>query len=166
MQDKNTIKMLIMDVDGTMTDGKIYMGVDGEVFKAFDIKDGCGIHDLLPRHDITPIVITARKSQIVENRCKELGIKEFYQGIRDKRGKIQELANQRGYQPKENGKYQQLAYIGDDLIDIPAASVCGTIGCPSNSVDKMQDIADYVCRCAGGDGAIREFIEWIIRNNG
>ena len=66
------IKFLVMDVDGTLTDGKIYMGNEGELFKAFDVKDGCGIKDLLPQLGIVPVIITARESKILENRCNEL----------------------------------------------------------------------------------------------
>ena len=85
------IKMLVMDVDGTLTDGKIYMGSDGEVFKAFDVKDGYAIAHL---HEvgIIPVIITGRKSKIVENRAKELNIKEVYQGVSDKVEKLKEVA--------------------------------------------------------------------------
>ena len=73
-----------MDIDGTLTDGKIYIGFSGEVMKAFDVKDGYAIHDLLPKHNIVPVIVTGRTSVIVENRAKELGIQELYQGIHDK----------------------------------------------------------------------------------
>ena len=79
------IKYLVMDVDGTLTDGKIYMGENGEVMKAFNIKDGYAISYFLPSNGIIPIVITGRKSKIVENRCKELGITEVHQGCIDKK---------------------------------------------------------------------------------
>ena len=85
------IRFLIMDVDGTLTDGKIYIGADGEVFKVFDIKDGCGIKDILPANNIVPIVITARDSKILENRCRELGISRLYQGVRAKFEKLKEV---------------------------------------------------------------------------
>ena len=78
------IKYLVMDVDGTLTDGKIYMGINGELCKAFNIKDGCGIHDLLIPAGIIPIIMTGRKSEIVLNRCKEIGITRIYQGIVNK----------------------------------------------------------------------------------
>ena len=73
-----------MDVDGTLTDGKIYTGSNGEVMKAFNIKDGYGIHDILIPNGITPVIITGRTSTIVENRCKELGISDLYQGVKTK----------------------------------------------------------------------------------
>ena len=78
------IKYLIIDVDGTLTDGKIYISNNGECFKVFDIKDGYGIHDILLPFGIMPIVITGRASRIVENRCRELEITELYQGVKNK----------------------------------------------------------------------------------
>ena len=80
----NMIKFLIMDVDGTLTDGKIYMGNKGELFKAFDVKDGCGIKDILPEYGIIPVIITARQSDILKRRCEELNIINLYQGVRHK----------------------------------------------------------------------------------
>ena len=80
----SVIKLLVMDVDGTLTDGKIYMGVDGECLKAFDIKDGYALHTLLKENGIIPVIITARKSLMVEHRCKELGVKEIHQGVMNK----------------------------------------------------------------------------------
>ena len=80
----NRIKYLVMDVDGTLTDGKIYMGNEGEIMKAFDIKDGYGIHDILPHAEIKPVIITGRTSAILTNRCKELGIEYLFQGVSEK----------------------------------------------------------------------------------
>lgn len=84
---KNNIKYLVMAVDGTLTDGKIYMGKDSKFYKAFNIKDECGIYDIAVPYDIVHAIITGRKSDIVQNRCKELGIKHIYQGLRDKKEK-------------------------------------------------------------------------------
>lgn len=158
----STIKFLVMDVDGTLTDGKIYMSAQGELFKVFDIKDGCGIHDLLPRAGIVPVVITARRSAIVENRCRELGIEHCYQGCRDKVAKLKEIAEQFGLSPDENGIYQEIAYAGDDIIDIPCMRLCGVVGCPADAVEEVKRIASFVSTKNGGDGAVREFIEWLI----
>ena len=85
------IKYLVIDVDGTLTDGKLYMNLSGEVFKVFDVKDGAGIHDILPQYGIVPIVITGRNNTIVEKRCKELGITEVHQGCREKLAKLSEI---------------------------------------------------------------------------
>ena len=75
------VKYFVMDVDGTLTDGKIYMGAEGEILKAFDIKDGCGIHNILIPAGVVPVIITGRSSRILENRCRELGITEVHQGV-------------------------------------------------------------------------------------
>lgn len=149
-----------MDVDGTLTDGKIYMGSDGEMFKAFDIKDGCGIKDILPDYNIIPVIITARESKIIENRCKELSIEKLYQGERNKIGRLKQIL------VDENADLCACAYIGDDILDIqcmiPIKEAGGKIGCPADAVKKVKDIADFISSKNGGDGAVREFIEWLV----
>lgn len=155
----SVIKYLIMDVDGTLTDGKIYMGSNGEMFKAFDIKDGCGIKDILPNYNIMPIIITARESKILENRCRELSIEKLYQGERNKIGRLQQILME------ENADLSNCAYIGDDILDIqcmdPIKQAGGKIGCPADAVNKVKKIADFISVRNGGDGAVREFIEWL-----
>ena len=162
-QIKKKIQLLVMDVDGTLTDGKIYMSSQGELLKAFDIKDGCGIHDLLPQVGIVPIIITGRISKIVENRCQELNIVHCYQGCRDKVTKLKEVANTFGLVRDVNGVYQEIAYIGDDINDIACMRICGLVGCPSDAINEVKNVADLVAHSKGGNGAIREFIEWIIQ---
>lgn len=160
------IKFLIMDVDGTLTDGKIYMGENGELFKAFDIKDGCGIKDILPLYDIHPIIITARSSKILAHRCKELEITDFHQGVRNKIKKLQEIINANSLKDNKNYNYSNCAYIGDDILDLqcmaPIKQAGGLIGCPSDAVDKVKEIADFISAKNGGNGAVRDFIEWIV----
>lgn len=156
------IKYLVFDVDGTLTDGKIYMGESGEVFKAFSIKDGCAIHDIMPKYDITPIIITARDSKIVRNRCAELNITHIYQNCRNKADKIAELAGSFGI-PCENGKYKGFAYMGDDILDIPGMKVCEAAGCPKDAVEEVKAVCDFISSKNGGDGAAREFVEWLIK---
>lgn len=150
------IKAFVMDVDGTMTDGKIYMGTNGEVFKAFDIHDGYGIHEILPAYGIKTVIMTGRKSDIVTNRAKELEIDYVLQGIKDKGKAIKEL--------KEtlNLKKEQIAYIGDDVIDLAAMKECGITGCPADAVDEIKNICMYISKKDGGKGAVRDFIEWIV----
>lgn len=150
------IKYLVMDVDGTLTDGKIYMSNSGELMKAFNIKDGCGIHDILIPAGIIPVIITGRSSDIVLNRCKELGINDVFQGVGNK------IENLR----KVTTDLSNVAYIGDDINDLscmePVKSAGGLIGCPADAVEKVKSIADYIAPHNGGDGAVRDFIEWII----
>ena len=162
---KHNIRFLVMDVDGTLTDGKIYMGQQGEVFKAFDIKDGAGIKDLLPQAHIIPVVITARESKIVRNRCEELGIHFLFQGIRNK---IEELKAFLVCQGEENSTVYTLknvAYIGDDFLDLqcmlPIREAGGLVGCPADAAKEVIAEADFISTRKGGDGAVREFIEWI-----
>lgn len=150
------IKYLVMDVDGTLTDGRIYMGNDGEMMKAFDIKDGCGIHDILIPAGITPVIITGRSSKILENRCKELGITNLHQGIRNKIEKLLTITTD----------LSMVAYIGDDINDLscmePIKEAGGLVGCPADAVQKVINLADFVSKRNGGNGAVREFIEWIV----
>lgn len=156
------IKYLVMDVDGTLTDGKIYMSNSGEMCKAFNIKDGCGIHDLAIPAGIIPVIITGRKSDIVLNRCRELGITEVYQGVGNKIKKLTEIANDRSV----------VAYIGDDINDLACMesvkATGGVVGCPADAAKMVLEIADFVAPNNGGDGAVRDFIEWILgnKNNG
>ena len=147
------IKLLVMDVDGTLTDGKIYMGNNGEVMKAFDVKDGCGIKDILPTLGITPVIITGRVSQIVENRAKEIGITEFHQGVRDKLAVLKEVAEKYAATPDE------IAYIGDDINDLDCIEYCGVTACPADSVDEVKKSVDYVSSHDAGRGAVRELIQ-------
>lgn len=152
------IKLFVMDVDGTLTDGKIYIGEDGEIMKAFDVKDGYAIACVLPKVDITPVIITGRKSKIVEQRAKELKIAELHQGISNKLLKLQEVAE------KYKVDLEEVAYIGDDLNDIECMELCGLSACPSDAIREVVDKCDYVCKQPGGRGAVREFIDWILRN--
>ena len=154
-----------MDVDGTLTDGKIYMGEKGEIMKAFDIKDGCGIHDLLPANHIVPVIITARKSKILENRCEELGITNLYQGKRDKKKMMELVAENFGIKKDARGIFQEIAYIGDDIIDLECMKIVGVAGCPNDAVDEVKGVSEFQSKFPGGSGAVREFIEWIIEYN-
>ena len=149
------IKYLVMDVDGTLTDGKIYIAPSGEAIKAFNIKDGYGIHDILIPSGIVPIIITGRTSDIVLNRCRELGVTEIHQGVKDKVEKLKSLV----------GDFREVAYIGDDLNDFACMETVknagGLVGCPADAVEKVKSIADYVAVHNGGDGAVRDFVEWL-----
>ena len=153
---KPKLKYFVMDVDGTLTDGKIYMGNDGELFKAFYIKDGCGIQHLLIPSGIIPVIMTGRKSEIVLRRCMELGITEAYQGLSDKLGKLLGMTY----------NLSEIAYIGDHINDLPcmkSVKAAGAIvGCPGDAAAEVKKLADYVSKYNGGEGAVRDFIEWIV----
>ena len=153
------IKYLVMDVDGSLTDGKIYMGNDGESHKAFSVKDGYVFNYILKPNNIEPIIITARNSKIVENRCKELGITKIYQGKLDKLETLKEIVGE------EN--LGQCAYFGDDILDLkcmrPIGEQGGYVGCPVDSVKEVKMVADYITDNKAGEGALREFVEWLVQ---
>ena len=150
------IKYLAMDVDGTLTDGKIYMGMDGEACKAFDVKDGCGIHDIAIPNGIIPIIITGRKSEIVSRRCKELEIINVYQGVKDKLNVLSKIT----------ADFSEIAYIGDDINDLQCMTKVkqegGLVGCPNDAVIEVKNISDFISEYNGGAGAVRQYIEFII----
>lgn len=152
------IKYLVMDVEGTLTDGKIFMGNNGEACKTFNIKDGCGIHDIAIPAGIIPIVITGRKSRILENRCRELEIPNLYQGIINKFEKIKELI--------DKTDYDKVAYIGDDINDLESMAFLknadGLVGCPADASKQVMQIAHFISNKNGGEGAVREFIDFLI----
>lgn len=159
------IRFFVMDVDGTLTDGKIYMGQDGELFKAFDVKDGYSIKYFLPESNIIPVIITARVSQIVTNRCKELGIIEIHQGCHDKLEKLNDIL--KTYSRKDNILYDlsNVAYVGDDVLDLqciePIRLKGGYTACPADAVEEVKCAVDYLCKKKGGYGAVREFAKKI-----
>ena len=160
------IKFLVMDVDGTLTDGKIYMGAGGEVFKSFDIKDGYGITTILPKAGIVPVVITARKSKIVENRCAELDIPFFFQGQKDKLLCLKNFLCGFNNQNETDYTLADAAYIGDDLPDLVCMEAVkeagGLCACPSDAVEQVRKVCDFVSTKNGGNGAVRELIEWMM----
>lgn len=145
-------KMLVMDVDGTLTDGKLYIGAQGEMMKAFNVKDGYGIVEYRKRGGI-PVIITGRQSRIVEERCKELGITELFQGVEDKLAKLKEIADT--YQISK----EEIAYIGDDINDMECMHYTGLSACPHDAIQDVRNNVDYVCETDGGNGAVRELID-------
>lgn len=158
VEKKKKIKFLVMDIDGTLTDGKIYIGDDGEVMKAFNVKDGCGIKDILPKYNIIPMIVTGRNSKIATVRCNELEIEYLYQGIREKEKFLGEFLDKGGY------GYQNVAYIGDDILDLECIRKCGISGCPKDSIPEVLSLADFIADDKGGEGAVRSFIDWLVKD--
>lgn len=146
-----------MDVDGTLTDGKIYMSGSGELFKAFNIKDGYTIYTL-DKIGIVPVIITGRLSDIVARRAEELRIKECHQGISDKLAKLQDIMQ------RYNATLDEVAYIGDDYNDLECMRLCGYSACPADAEDDIKQQVDYVCETKAGEGAVREFVKKIIND--
>ncbi|WP_022846888.1 MULTISPECIES: KdsC family phosphatase [unclassified Desulfurobacterium] len=149
------IKLIILDVDGVLTDGSIYYDSEGREYKRFNVKDGFAIKYALSQ-GIEIAVITGRTSSMVEKRCKELGIKYVFQNIQDKESVCDELVN------RFNITYDEVAYMGDDIPDLPLIKKSGFSGAPIDAVRKVKKEADFVSVYPGGKGAVREFIERIV----
>ena len=147
------MKLLVMDVDGTLTDGHIYIGAGGELMKAFDVRDGYAIAHMLPELGIVPVIITGRSSAIVQRRAEELHISELHQGVLDKLPKLRSIAEKYGVSLTE------IAYIGDDIPDLECIRACGYSGCPKDAVSEVLGAVNYVCIHEAGRGAVREFVE-------
>ena len=153
------IALLVLDVDGVMTDGRVIYGNSGEEIKAFNIKDGLGIK-LLQRVGIEVAIITGRRSQVVERRASGLGIGHIIQGREDKRVALEELTTAMGL------SIEQSAYMGDDLPDLGAINAAALGACPADAVEPIRDAADWVATVRGGHGAVRELAEMLLRSRG
>lgn len=157
------IKIIAFDVDGTLTDGQIYMGGNGEMMKAFSCKDGLGI-SLLRQAGIHTAIITGRKSAIVEQRAAELKIDKVLQGISDKAQAWQDLKSQ--WLAEESGMDitdEMLAYVGDDFNDVPIFNYAGLRCCPADAHPLIKAQAHVVSAYNGGKGAAREIAEFILK---
>lgn len=149
------IKLFVMDVDGTLTDGSIFIGEHGEVMKRFSCKDGYGIQNIIPQLGIMPAIITGRQSEILKRRCEELHIAHLVQNCQDKVSALMNMIQELGI------SLDEVAYIGDDLNDFEVMKIVGFRGCPADAVKEIKEICEFVSQSDGGRGAVREFIEWI-----
>jgi 3-deoxy-D-manno-octulosonate 8-phosphate phosphatase (KDO 8-P phosphatase) len=149
------IRLLLLDVDGVMTDGGIYFSESGDELKKFNIQDGYGIVKL-QRAGITAGIITGRVSKIVARRAADLGITEVHQNLHDKRAAFDAILTKTGLTP------EQVAYIGDDEFDLPVLTVVGFSAAPADAVPAVCKQVDYVCKREGGRGAVREVIELLL----
>lgn len=150
------ICLLALDVDGVLTDGSINMGAQGELFKSFYAQDGLGISVAL-RSGLQIAIITGRKSEIIHRRAQELGIQMVQEGVKDKYLALEQLQNQLGL------SRGQVAYMGDDLNDLPAFRAAGVTFAPADAVEEVREAASFVTEAAGGRGAVREAIAMILR---
>lgn len=154
-----TIKCLLLDVDGVQTDGKIYKGSDGSEWKAFDIRDGAGIK-LAQLAGLPVGWISGRPSQATATRAKELAVNWLFQGPRDKREWMEEIGRKAGFTPA------QICFVGDDLLDIPALKTAGLPVAVADAAAETKAAARYVTRAKGGNGAVREVVELILKSQG
>lgn len=149
------IRLLGLDVDGTLTDGRIWIGPDGETQKAFHVHDGQGLK-LLADAGIAIAWITARRSAIVERRAAELGITRIEQGCRSKAEALRRHCSELGITP------EQAAFMGDDLPDRPALRIAGLAVAPANAHPWVAAVAHLQTQARGGDGAVRELCDLIL----
>lgn len=150
------IKLLALDVDGVLTDGTINIGTEGELFKAFNAKDGLGISAAI-RMGLNIAIITGRKSAIIHKRAEELGITLLCEGVRNKYSELKRL------QKELNLVDEEIAYIGDDLNDLPAFKAAGFTFAPADASEEVKEEACVILLKAGGKGAVRAAIELILK---
>ena len=151
------IKLVVLDVDGTLTDGNIFLNNEGVETKAFNVKDGFAIVNAM-KEGLEFAIITGRKSALVETRAQELGIKYVFQGIGNKVKKLDELLKDLEL------SYEETAYMGDDINDLSAIGVAGFSAAPKDGVEEVTGRVDYVANASGGKGAVREFVELILKS--
>ena len=155
MTDYADIRLLVMDVDGVMTDGKITYSSDGQELKSFNIKDGLGIKRA-QASGIETAIITGRTSPMVERRARELGIAHLVQGREDKLAALSDLVDQM------NLSLDQVAYIGDDLPDLTAIESVRLGACPADAATEVKSKANWVSTRGGGDGCVRELCDLLV----
>ena len=153
------IKLLVLDVDGVLTSGQIIFGRDGELMKKFHAQDGLGI-TLAHKANLNVAIITGRQSQMVHLRSAELNIKDVYQGAMSKTEALAHLM------AKYNLALDQVAYVGDDLNDLPVMIRVGLPCAVANAAPEVKQYAKLVTNHAGGNGAVREVIEYILKAQG
>tara|TARA_B100000575_G_scaffold291812_1_gene298607 strand:- start:2263 stop:2793 length:531 start_codon:yes stop_codon:yes gene_type:complete len=152
----NKIKTFIFDVDGVLTDGKVLITSEGEVYRAFDTKDGFALKCALMQ-GFKIAIITGGNNEGIKQRFKEFGICDIYMGSLNKIDAYKDFMNNYSLKPEE------ILYVGDDIPDIPVMKKVGISCCPSDAVPDVKEIVDYVSHKKGGEGCVREIIEQVLR---
>ncbi len=154
----NKLKYIVIDVDGTMTDGSVYYDEHGNEMKKFNVRDGAGF---FAAHEVSMkvVVLTGRECKAVERRMKEMKVDYLFQNIKNKRSFLINFMEQHGILK------EQLGYIGDDLNDLWAMDLAGFVACPKNACREVRERADYVSGLNGGEGVIRDVIERVLRES-
>ena len=150
------IKILVVDIDGVMTDGRVVYGIYGDELKFFDVQDGFGI-TLLDRAGIKTVIITAKKSRIVKMRAKDLKVAKVYQGFIDKLIPFEDILKIFKITP------ESICFIGDDLIDIPVLKRVGFAVAVPNAVEQVKQCVHLITQNSGGRGAVREICDLILK---
>jgi YrbI family 3-deoxy-D-manno-octulosonate 8-phosphate phosphatase len=150
------IKLVLTDVDGVLTDGGRYFSEKGEITKRFHVRDGMGINILL-RNEIQTAIVTKENSKIVKKWAKEMNISKTYSGIKNKEKELEKICKYYKVLPSE------IAFIGDDVNDIKLMKNVGFSATPSDGILQAKKIANYICKTSGGNGALREMIDLILK---
>jgi 3-deoxy-D-manno-octulosonate 8-phosphate phosphatase (KDO 8-P phosphatase) len=153
------IKLVACDIDGTLTDGMLYFAGTGELCKGFSVRDGLGLV-LLREAGIKIVVITGRSSDIVQTRANDLRFDACLQGVRNKQAALEQVCAQFGVEVSD------AAMIGDDWPDLPAMKICGLAVAVANAADPVLAIAHWRSKAMPGHGAVREFAEWLLKEQG
>ncbi|WP_025209624.1 KdsC family phosphatase [Hippea sp. KM1] len=153
------IRLIIMDVDGVLTDGRIILDDNGVEYKFFDVKDGHIFH-IIHNFGIKTAIVSGRYSEVTNIRAKQLGVEDVYQDVHNKMTAYGELKR------KYNLNNDEIAYIGDDVIDIPPMIVSGFSACPSDAHQEVKKVSDYISPLPGGRGAVRDIVEYIMKQEG
>lgn len=151
------IRLLILDVDGVLTNNSVYIGSDGNEYKQFDIQDGFGIHLLQQNAKIKVALISGRYSKATDIRAKELEIEMVYNGHTDKDKALEEI------KLKTALDYSEMAYMGDDFADMPVLRKTGVAIAVKNARPEVKKVCQYVTKNSGGDGAVREVVDLILK---
>ncbi|CAM3855390.1 KdsC family phosphatase [Arcobacter cloacae] len=153
------IELIVLDVDGTLTDGKITYSSTGDETKSFDVSDGLAIAVWTKNLGKKAAIITGRNSSIVERRAKELNITHLHQGVKNKQEVLEDILKQEGL------SWNQVAAIGDDLNDYNMLKKAGLSFTPSNGTHYLKEFVHVICKNKGGEGAVREMLEYIFKED-
>ncbi|GAC1338064.1 MAG: hypothetical protein NVSMB23_05320 [Myxococcales bacterium] len=150
------IRLLVLDVDGTLTDGRLYYGKDGEALKAFDVRDGHGLRLLQIGTGVKLAVLTGRSAGIIRPRCAEMGIDHVVDRSREKGPALRRIAADLGV------PLEATCFMGDDVNDLPALAICALPACPSDAVPEVLRACSFVSPHPGGRGAVRDLCELLL----
>ena len=156
---KELPQLVITDIDGVWTDGGMYYTAEGDVMKRFSVRDGWGVA-MLRHHGIETAIMTGENTEIVKQRARKLRVERCYVGIGDKLGLAERLCDELHI------SLQEVAFIGDDINDLPLLRSVGFRGAPADALDYIQREVHYVTTTRGGHGAFREFVEKILHDRG
>ena len=149
------IKIVLTDVDGVLTDGGMYYTKGGDVMKRFFARDGMGV-TLLRKIDVPTVIVTKEKNDIIKQWSKKMSVTKLYDGIQDKKSILKIICK------KYSVTKEQIAYIGDDINDIGLLKEIGFSLCPSDAIEQVKSVCDYVCSKVGGNAAFRELSDLVL----